>query len=72
MAGIAAAGGLLVALVLIATLGAGAKALQTSLRGDVVGADPWSGGGTLEWTDLDQPTVTSAYPALDSSEGGAS
>ena len=50
----------------------GPAALRTSLRGDVVGTDPWGGGGTLEWTDLDQPTVTSAYPALDAAEGSAS
>src|SRR5262249_3362521 len=64
MFGLAGAGAFLLALVAVATLGAGLQALRTSLRGDVIGADAWGDGGTLEWTDLDQPTVTSAYPAL--------
>lgn len=72
MAGLTGAGGCLLALVILGTLGGALGALRTSLRGDVVGPDPWGGGGTLEWTDADQPAVESAYPALDGIGGAAS
>lgn len=70
-AGISGAGALLLALVVTSVLGAGIKAGIDSARDDELQADPWGGGGTLEWAAADAiPTsVESPYPLLDSKGG---
>lgn len=69
-AAVSAFGAALLALAVLGVLVSGVKARSASKRGDELLADPWGGGGTLEWaTDhVAARTVESAYPVLDASE----
>jgi heme/copper-type cytochrome/quinol oxidase subunit 1 len=68
-AGIAAAGALILLLAVIGALGAGVASLIRSRRGDELLADPWGGGGTLEWAPEGAfESVSGPYPLLDAQE----
>jgi heme/copper-type cytochrome/quinol oxidase subunit 1 len=64
--GVSVAGGALLLLAAAVGLAAVVGGLQQSRRGDQLLADPWGGGGTLEWAPEDHQvgTVTDPYPLL--------
>lgn len=66
-AAISGAGALLMSLVLLVTIAAGAQVRSEVRRGDLLVADPWGGAGTLEWADAESgpASVDSPYPLLD-------
>ncbi len=68
-AGIAAAGALILLLAVLGTFGAGVVSLIKSRRGDELLADPWGGGGTLEWAPEGSfESVSGPYPLLEAQE----
>jgi len=67
-AGISAVGALLLALSVLGIAAGGASARRDAGRGDVLVADPWGTGTTLEWTDAIPNEITSPEPVLDARE----
>ncbi len=67
-AGISAVGGLILALSVLGIAAGGASARRDSRRGDVLVADPWGTGTTLEWIDAVPAEVFSPEPVLDARE----